>query len=180
MPIWPLERGVLLIDENASLVSSRTDDSLRRRSVQVWFNENQAEAVCKTKTYLEYKVSLYASLEGGTHVEVMRLRGCGMAFNVERRAIIDAAKGLRGNKGNLSASFTPKLEILADLMSLYKPPSLSDLKNILETACEQLHSNDHNVMLFALQNLGVSMTTASKIHSKTAYQMSNLIMWNKS
>jgi hypothetical protein len=180
MPIWPLERGVLLIDENASLISSRIDDSLRRRSVQVRFNENQAEAVCKTKTYLVYKVSLYASLEGGTHVEVMRLRGCGIAFNVEHRAIIDAAKGLGGNKGNSSASFTPKkLEIPADLMSFYKPSSLNDLENIWETACEQLHSNDHNVRLFALQNF-VSMTTASKIHSKTAYQMSNLIIWNKS
>jgi len=180
MPNWSLARGVLLTDEDATLVSSRIDESLRRRSVQVRFNENQAEAVCKTKTYLEYKVSLYADLEGGTHVEVIRLRGCGMAFNVERRAIIDAAKGFGGNRDNLSASFTPKkLEIPADLMSLYKPPSLSDLENILETACDQFHSNDHNDMLFALQNL-VSMTTASKIHSATAYQMSNLIMKNKS
>lgn len=176
VPMWGLLSGTKFFDEESAIVSSRIDESLRLRSVEARFDVDQAEADCKTDDFLCYKIYLYAGREGGTHVEVMRTQGCGFAFRKERQAIMNAAKGLGGKQ---MASFGPrKLTIPADLLASYVPPSIDDLENALHRACDQFHSNNRQVLLFALQNLA-TMTAADKVHAETASNMCKLIMQNR-
>jgi hypothetical protein len=175
IPYFGLVKGSVSIDDIAMIISARIDESLRLRSVEAKFDVDCAEAICKTSDFLKYKICLYSGPDdNSTHMEVIRLQGCGLAFRKERQAIINAAKGLGGNP------VTPKvMQIPAELRSLYTPPSSSHLENVLDRACDHFHSRNRHNVLFALQNLA-SITNADKTHTETAHKMSMLIMENKS
>merc|ERR1712038_1658959 len=119
--------------------------------------------------------------------EVRRMRGCGFAFRGERDATINAARGLGGklphaespSRGQSPSMLVPKLSLPKELLSVYVPPSMSELEDTLDRAGDQFHSRNRHAILFTLENL-VSMTSADKVHQETARTMSKLIMQNKS
>lgn len=176
VPVFGLDRGSEEVYFDARIVATRIDHSLRVRSVEVKFDSEHAEAICKTSNRLGYKICLFTSDNGAsTHVEVIRIYGCGFAFRREREAIVNAANGLGAATSSLSP---PKLmTIPAELKSLYKPPSKSDLESTLFRASDSFHSNNRHCILFTLENLA-AITDAQKAHDETAHLMSELIMQN--
>mmetsp|Transcript_11720 Transcript_11720/g.17796 ORF Transcript_11720/g.17796 Transcript_11720/m.17796 type:complete len:395 (-) Transcript_11720:1349-2533(-) len=177
VPLFGLDNKAVLVHDSAPIVSSRIDQSLRLRSVQAQFDNVLGEASCETSSSVQYIIGLFAGPEGSTYVEVRKMRGCVLAFRGERDAVINAARGLGGKQTERPSA--PKLSIPKELMSLYVPPSMSELEDTLERASDQFHSRNRHTMLFALQNL-VSMTNANKVYTETAHNMSKLIMQNKS
>lgn len=177
VPLVGLDSRAVLVHDSASIISTRIDQSLRLRSVQVQFDNVRAEASCETGDFLHYMINLFAGPEGSTYVEVRRMHGCGLAFRREREAVINAARCL-GAK-HAQTPLVPKLTIPKELRSLFVPPSLSELEDSLDRASDQFHSRNRHTVLFALQNL-VSTTTADKVNQETAHNMSRLIMQNKS
>lgn len=179
VPVFPLEISSVYIHFDATIVASRIDEMLRVRSVQVTFDSKNAEATCKTGNFLEYKINLFAGDDGvSTHVEIIRIHGCGFAMKAEREAIINAAKGLGAISGTTRSAPKLVLSIPDELKSLYKPPSRTEIESTLERACDYFHSNNRHNVLFALENLA-AITNANKANTETAHQMSQLIMQNE-
>jgi len=179
VPLFPLDISSVYIHFDAAIVASRIDENLRLRSVEVTFDSKNAEATCKTSNFLEYKISLFAGDDGvSTHVEIIRIHGCGFAMKAEREAIINAAKGLGTTSGTTMRPPKLVLSIPDELKSLYKPPSRSELESTLNRAIDNLHSINRRNVLFALDNLA-AITNANKAHTETAHQMSKLIMQNE-
>jgi hypothetical protein len=179
IPIYGLQRGTVLINNEPLIVSSRIEEFLRLRSVKAEFDTNHAEVMCTTSDFLQYKIYLYACPKNdkSTYVEVMMMGGCGCGFQRERKAIIDTAKGLVAAKD--TSNFSKKFKIPSSMKGLYVAPSTNDLENVLYRAIDQIHSNDRNTALFALQNLAF-MTNIEKAHSETANKFSRLIMKSRS
>lgn len=177
VPIFGLSRETrtVLINEEPIIVSSRIEDCLRLRSVKAEFDTNHSEAMCTTSDFLQYKINLYAcpNNDNSTYVEVMRMGGCTVQFQKERKAIIRSAKGLG------VVNMTPKFKIPSSMKNLYVAPSRNELENILETTIHQLHSSNRNTTLFALQNLAF-LTNSKKAHSETARNLSRLLMKSRS
>ena len=180
MPIFPLERGTKLINESISTVSKRIDECLRKNSIQATFDVDKVEATCKTAAGLQYKIFLYAGPENDdgstTHVEIIKMKGCGFQFTKEKEIIINAAKNLQENP---EKSRNVMMKIPLDLLELYVPPSIHELESMLDRISEQLHSRNRKTLLFALQNLA-SMTTPDKSYPQNAHQMSRLVMQSRS
>jgi hypothetical protein len=186
IPIFPLERGTKLIYKHASTVSNRIDEFLRTTSVQASFDSEKSVVDCKTANGLLYKITLYAGPENNdgdsTYVEMIRIKGCGFAFNKEKKAIISAvsdeseAKQVQPRMQNTTMNTMNTMKISKDLLDSYVPPSIEDLEIILEQATDQFHSMKKTIILFTLQNL-VSMTTQDVLYrTRTPYDLSNLIM----
>lgn len=177
-PIYGLEKETVQINEIATIVAARIDDCLRLRSVEAKFNTEHAQVLCKTSNMVYYRISLYAGDNGrdSTFVEIMKEKGCGFSFTTERRAILDAAKGLGGvRKSNISS---PDMMMFpSDIHDLYEPATGTDIEDMLDRATDQLHSKNDNTIIFALQNLH-SMTTPEKHNSKTPGQVSRYITGN--
>lgn len=177
VPVWGLEKGTVQVYDGPSIVSTRIGESLRLRSVQAHFDADRAEAECKTNDSLRYNIYLYAGADDSTHVEVMMMDGCRFSFKKERQLIMNAAKGLGAVE---AVPCAPKgLKIPANLKSLYVPPSINDLETTLQSASDQIHSNQRETVLFALQNLAFK-TNGEKAHLETAQKLSKLLMQNKS
>jgi len=176
IPFFGLDTGSVEINFNAAIVAARIDDCLRLRSVEVDFDSDNAEAICKTSRFLEYKICLFESNDGAsTFVEMMRIHGCGYEFRAEREAVMNAAKGL----GVVTLAPPKPLPIPAELMQKYVPPSDSELESTIHRACDALHSSNCHCVLFALQNLA-AVTNTNNSHSATAHKTSMLIMENES
>ncbi len=175
MPILGLVRRSVEIFCDVSTIASRIDDSLRKRSVEVEFDNDNAEAICKTRNFVEYRIGLYASDDGkSAHVEIIRIRGCGFAYRTEYNAIIHAAKG-----AGVLKSVPIKMTITPELLKLYTPPSRNELEDTIYRACDQFHSRNRHNVLFALQNLA-SITNPGKVNTGAAHAMLELIMSNVS
>lgn len=188
MPIWDLEFGSVQIDASPNVVSSRIDDCLRNRSIQVKFDSKNAEAHCITGDCLHYNIYLYAGKNNSTFVEILRQRGCGFQFRSERRAVLDSANEMHKTSlvSKRQRSFevpsevknlckrTRRFEIPAELKAMCSPPSKSELENELERLSDEMHSNRRETVLVALQNL-VCMT-----NNAPATDACNLIMLSTS
>ena len=172
-PIFPLERPVY-INESSLIVSARLCDSLYKRSVKVEFNDSQA--LCETSCNLTYSIDLYQGPDdGGTQVEIVRLKGCSFTFRRERESAINAAKGL----GAVTETKLPRvLKIPDHMLKEFKGPSENELLNVIFQSTDQLHSNKRDVKLFTLQNLS-SVTAPNKVHKGSAQMLSKLILENK-
>lgn len=177
IPFFGLVSGSVEIFCNVATVASRIDDSLRKRSVQVKFDSENAEASCRTRNFVDFRICLYASDDGAsTHVELIRIHGCGFAFRSEYDAIIQAAKG----SGGRAMPMPPKIMTIPEsLMKLYKPPSTNELQETIDRACEQFHSKNRYDVSYALQNLA-SVSNPEKVNTQAANAMSDLIMSNAS
>lgn len=182
-PSYGLENGTVQINEPAAIVAARIDNCLRLRSVQAKFDSDRAEALCKTSSMVQYQIILYdagdsdesgeQSTSTSTFVEIVKRNGDGFSFINERRAIVDAAKGLGGVK-----SRSPMMMVLPDeMLDQYVPPSDTEIEDMLDRATDQLHSKHYNAVIFALQNL-YSMMTTDKRHSNVANQVSKYIIGN--
>ena len=179
IPIYGLQRGTVLINDEPLVVSSRIEEFLHLRSVKAEFNTDHAEVMCTTSDFLQYKIYLYACPKNdkSTYVEVMMMGGCGYGFQRERKAIINAARSLVVVKD--TSNFSKQFKIPSSIKGLYVAPSTNDLENILCRAIDQIHSNDPSTALFALQNLAF-MTNSKKAHPETARKFSRLIMKSRS
>ena len=177
VPVWGLEKGTEQVYDRPSIVSTRIVECLRLRSVQAQFDADRAEAECKTIGSLRYNIYLYAGADDSTHVEVMMMGGCKFSFKKERQLIMNAAKGL--GAVDAAPSAPKRLKIPSNLKSLYVPPSVNDLESTLQRASDQIHSNQCDTVLFALQNLAFK-TNGEKAHFDTAQKLSKLLMQNRS
>jgi hypothetical protein len=137
---------------------------------------DDASALCTTSTFLKYAIYLYAGPGESTTVEVLRHRGCGFSFRIEREAILNAAKGL----GSVAPSSLPcKMKIPEKMLSSYKPPERIEQEQMISRAVERLHSDNIEDKLFILQNLS-SITSYDKVNCVAAHQMCELILQNTS
>jgi hypothetical protein len=97
IPDLPLEtHGRIPINGTTALtVASRIEECLRKRSIDVEFNADAAQAKCKTENFVIYKIYLYQGVvkKNTIIVEVQRWKGCGIEFIHERNVIFSAAKG---------------------------------------------------------------------------------------
>jgi len=169
LPIFPLERTVKIC-EIPRIISGRIWDSLRLRSVHAEFNGSTV--ICKTSSFVTYTIDLYAQSDEVTLLEVMRRSGCGIAFRVEKEAIINAAQGLGGKA---QSKLPVMMKIPADLLKAYKPPTVHDHEDTLLRSSDQLSNGQRGARLFTVQNLA-SITSTDKVHCKSAQIMSKLIM----
>lgn len=172
VPIFGLEDACTkLVCFDSITISQRIDKALRERSVEATFDSGRAEAICKTSSFLEFRVCLFRGPdENSTYVEITRMEGCCFAFKQERTAILNAANDLGAGA---KVHNTPKpLTIPKDLCNLYVPPTLKELEETIMKACDMFHSSDVHNVLFALSNL----ESISKCNTK----MSKLIIQNSS
>lgn len=175
VPVWGLDsRRAVHIDNSPEIVSSRIGDWLRVRSIASTFDNDTAEAKCRTCHFLEFMIHLYVGPRDSTYIEVIRNQGCSLEYRTIRLALIAAAKGL-----DSSENFNrPNLKIPDDLLSTkYSALTIGDLENELDRCSDLLHSCDRNKVLFALENLA-HMTNVDKVHTETAHNVSKLIMAN--
>lgn len=175
LPIFPLDRHAIEVLLHPQIVAVRISESLRERSVVAVYED--ASALCTTSTFLKYAIYLYAGPGESTTVEVLRHRGCGFSFRIEREAILNAAQGL----GSVAPSSLPyQMKIPEGMLSSYKAPERIEQENMISRAVDRLHS-DKNIddKLFILQNLS-STTSYDKVNRDAAYQMCEVILQNTS
>jgi hypothetical protein len=96
--------------------------------------------------------------------------------------IINAAKTCHGSLEDSRDEVTMIMVIPLGLIDPCVLPSIHELKLMLDRTIDQLHtgthSDNHEVVLFAPQNLK-SMTNPDKSYPQNAYQMSKFIMYNQ-
>jgi hypothetical protein len=171
-PKFGLQKAIT-IKEDPNHVAARICDSLRLRSVNAIYNKS--EAICTTSGFLVYAIYLYdGDSEDTTLVEVIRRKGCGFAFRMEREAVLNSARGFGGIP---PSKFPTIMKIPEDMLKTYKPPTQREHEDTLIRATDNLHSKDQEVRLFTLQNLS-AITTSNKVNHESAYLMSRLILKN--
>jgi len=86
---------VFVANTDASIVTKRLSDCLRKLSVHASFDDNQAMAECECMDSTKFVIQLYrgrGSYEHGVIVEVQRMFGCCINFMRNCRSILQAAK----------------------------------------------------------------------------------------
>mmetsp|Transcript_23773 Transcript_23773/g.29957 ORF Transcript_23773/g.29957 Transcript_23773/m.29957 type:complete len:233 (+) Transcript_23773:2-700(+) len=86
---------------------------------------------------------------------------------------MNAAKGFGGAPSLRSLDMT----IPPDLLSLYEPPSDTEIETSLDRIIDQIHSKHDSAVIFALQNIH-AMTTQDKYYSEDADRVSMYIIKN--
>jgi len=132
---------------------------------------------------VHYRISLYAGQSGhndSTLVEIVKTnKGCGYSFQSERRAIVNAAKGLGSvtAAGAAASKITTMLTMTPDLLDQCTSPKDVEIEDILIRTTDQLHSKHGSALVFALENLH-TITTPDKYNVETPAQVSTYIIQN--
>jgi len=119
---------VFLANTDASIVTKRLSDCLRKLSLHASFNDNQAMAECESKDSTKFIIQLYrgrGSYEHGVIVEVQRMFGCCIKFMKICRSLLQAAKQIEVVRNEVrTVSFSdvsiPKLETAHDSRAIEK------------------------------------------------------------
>lgn len=178
---WSVEKGQELppfpigrtntIDASPKVVAENMCELFRRRSVHVTYNGGKAEATCETDDEVKFKVILWEHKDPAkTILEVMKMRGCCVAFSKIRPAVIKAAHG------DYSEEKAPARLTIPDFIAqLYKPPSEDELQASLEQIVEELEQNDSYRQHSSLQLL-CAMTDASSSNHDTCLRIATMVL----
>jgi len=173
LPPYPIGR-THTIDKAPSEVSKNIVEGLRRLSVHAIYDPAKAEAMCTTSCGCKFKVTLFAAKEADkTVMEIMRRRGCGLAYSNVQRAVLRSAQGIYEEEK------MPSLSIPKCIAAKYEAPSMDYLRKILEDSSKELQTNDQSVQLTTLR-LVASMTDATKSHAQSSIDLSKMIMQGES
>lgn len=176
IPSYGLDKQAKKINAPAIVVSNRIDEYLRLNSIVTEFDSVNGVATCKTRDFLHFQIFLYAGPQSSTFLEVMRSNGCGFTFMKERQNVINAAEQKAGEQEqDKSKYFAKGLKVPSTFLDSYVPPSQDDLENMINRACDRLHSDNQEDVTFVLENLS-SMTTVNTHTPNNAHRMSLLVM----
>lgn len=95
---YPLEKSSVFVPRaSASAIAARIATVLRDRSIVAWYDAQNAEADCVSKSRVEFRVRLYRGrgheFKQGIIVELQRRAGFAMSYFQDVYAILDAAEG---------------------------------------------------------------------------------------
>jgi len=184
IPSYALERGTILIHEDAQTVATWIDADIKARSVEAIFDSDKALAICTTESFLKYYITLYDAISGvdgkkGTIIEVQRRKGCSLEFMKQRRAILSAAKGNKDTiRNDTQGDYLSIPPSMMDECSR-SPPSDEFLKGTLERVVDQFHTNsDRDGQLMSLDHLAC-MTNPDTSNSQTSLRVAKMIIENE-
>lgn len=159
----PLEQTAAFIpNTNASVISERISDVLRDRSIEVRYDDSNAEASCVTSEGVDFRVFLYRGQKEYSHgiiVEVQRRFGTSIKFYSDVKAILDAAVGKKADpQGLQNLDFLPKAD-----EDDFKPNASASLSMV----SKMMNHSGSDSQYLALQTLA-TLTDRSKVGIVTA------------
>ena len=181
LPSFGLDKiGSSQIHKSANYISQQIDKYLRLESICATFDNVNAKATCRTTNgNLHFQIYLYSDPVNNqsTHLEVLKIKGCGFTFIKQRKNIMNVAKG----KGLVSSKqLKQSLVIPPNFLNSYVPPRKHYIESMIERASKRIgKSNSLDDIAFVLQNLMSLTTPDMNPRSKSAHWMSLLIMENQ-
>lgn len=161
------------IDDTAENVAKRIADCLRDRSINATFDDKKAEAVCRTFCQTMYVIRLFICEDpGSTVIEIQRRKGCSLAFRLERKYLIFAAKGEAPPNDK-----RPNLDIPDFLAKKIPVPSDEQIRNTIDGISKEISnpSRGRDCQLLQIQLLA-SMTDKKKSNVSTCLKVANIIL----
>lgn len=169
LPFFPIERKIK-IDLPPLEVCGTIKQFCRDNSIYAEYDPSKTVASCTTSCSMKFQISIYEDGPNKTFMEVQRRKGCSLAFNKERQALIRA---VTNDKSPVQAP--RNFEIPPEIAALYKPPTDEEIYEMLEMAKEQLENNKGEGQLSTLTMVG-AMTDSVKSHAETSERVVNLLV----
>lgn len=188
----------LVVGKQPTDVAMKVDEFLRLSSIEVLFENNNANAICRTIDHIQFRISLFSdpNSERNTYVEFNKTKGCSFSFTKYKNNLIDAVTG-SSSGGNINKHFRTKrtkrsdegrhprskrprqFKVLPNDVASYTPPTRNELENILMRAGDILQACDSAAVLFTLQNLASMTSRKTNCSAATVHILSDLIIDNK-
>jgi len=143
---------VRLTDEiSVESVANKIFYSNKQRSVQAYYNDEYAIAICKTRSFTTFHIRIFQGHENNILIELQRRSGCCLAFKEEYQALLQVLKG--DSIPQVPIRCKLDLDNLASLGEELIPLRGGVIEASLELAMENMSSDIYCTRLLALEDL---------------------------
>jgi len=169
-----MRRTTYEVYESASTIAYRIFDCNRVRSIEAVYNNERAIAICTASHNTIFRVRLFKGKSSGSIlVEVQKLSGCSLIFNVEYRAILQSTKYNEIPVSEQPQHYTTALTGMYG--NTYIPLDDSILEETIYTAQSDLLSDRQDAYLLALEDIA-STTNPQQSSNSIAFKASKMIV----